>query len=140
MPSLIAIFPSPEKAKHFADHFGIVGLRAKVVQEGKNVTVNTDDAKSFEFVKQMVKDIREDSRADNHIGRFLISMRECVANDRSFDFDLLDKTAVKINPDFAKRFLMVYENLCDEARRNMTFIAIESKASHTKALQFVMDR
>lgn len=140
MPSLKAIFSTPEKAKHFADHFGIVGLRAKVVQEGKSVTITTDDDKSFEFVKQMVGDIREDSRADNHIGRFLISMRECVANDRSIDIDLLDKSAVKINPDFAKRFLMMYESLGDEARRNMTFIAIESKASHIKAFQFVMDR
>jgi hypothetical protein len=138
MPTLKAIFPSPEKAKEFADHFGIVGLRAKVVLENKSVEIATDDAKSFEFIKQMVRDIREDSRSDRHIVRLLSTIRECAVGDRSFEMGLLDGSAAKIGSDFARRFLSLYEKLSDEARRKMCFISVESKESHAKAVQFVM--
>lgn len=140
MPSLKAIFATPAKAKHFADHFGVVGLRAQVVHEGKSVTVTTEDAKSFEFVKQMVRDIREDYRADGRIGRFLLVVREAAVTGKPASFDLLDSSSVQVQPDFARRFLSLYENLSDEARRKMCFVMIEGKQSHVKATRFVMDK
>lgn len=140
MPSIKAIFATPAKAKHFADHFGIVGLRAEIVQEGKSVVVTTEDAKSFEFVKQMIRDIREDFLADGRIARFLMIVREAAVKGSPVSFDLLDSSSVQVQPDFARRFLTIYEKLGDEARRKMCFIAIEGKQSHAKATRFVMDK
>lgn len=140
MPSLIAIFATPAKAKHFADHFGIVGLRAKVIQEDKTVTVMTDDFKSFEFVKQMVHDIREDVRVDRHIGRFITLMRESAVSGQPAKMDLLDGSAVTVGSDFARRFLVLHEKLGDEARRNISFLSVENGVSHNKVSQFVMNR
>lgn len=140
MPSLTAIFATPAKAKHFADHFGIVGLRAKAVLEDKKVTVTTDDPKSFDFVKQMVRDIREDVRVDKHIGRFLLLMRECAASNQPVRLDLIDGSVKTIESDFARRFLVLHEKLGDEARRNITFLSVESGSSHGKVSQFIMNR
>ena len=140
MPSLLAIFATPSNAKRFADHFSIVGLRAKVVQEGNRVSVTTEDAKSFEFVRQMVRDLKEDSRVDNQIARFLVTMRESAVRNTATKIALLDQSTIEVSPDFAQRFLSLHESLTDEARRKMCFVAIESRGSHEKTARFVMNK
>lgn len=140
MPKVRLNFGSPEKAKQFADHFGIVGIRATAVQEGRSVVVTTSDDKSVRFIKSMAEDIRGDGRADQYISVFLRMTKASAMSGDGVDLKLLDGSLVRMESAFAKRFLMLHEKLGDEARRNMCFITIQGKDSHSKAVDFVMGR
>lgn len=133
-------FNNPIKATEFVNHFGIIGLPAEVVLEDNTVVVNVKDSKSLNFIRQMIEDIREDSRADKYIGHFVVLMRECAGLERAVKLDLIDGSAVMVESKFARRFLELYERINDESRRNLSFVAVENEQSHKKVLRFVMNQ
>jgi hypothetical protein len=140
MPTLRLNFGTPDKAKHFADNFGVVGIQAEVIQEDRSVIVRTADSKSASFVKQMAQDIQEESKAEKYVSLFLQQVKASAVADRQIELKLLDGSTVHMESTFARRFLMLHEKLGEEARRNMCLVTTESKASYAKAVSFVMDK
>ena len=138
MPTLRLNFGTPDKAKSFADSFGVVGIKAEVVREDRSVIVRTSDPKSASFIKQMARDIQEDGRVEKTLDLFLRQVKTSAVADRQIELKLLDGSSVHMESTFARRFLMLHEKLGEEARQNMCLITIQDRNSHTKAVDFVM--
>ena len=140
MPTLQLNFVSPDTAEKFANRFGIIGLRSEVITEGCSVVVRTDDAKSASFVKQMARDITEDIKAERAVQSLMRRVSDSAVNDIQVELELMDGSSVRMESAFARRFLILHEKLGDEARRNICFVAIQDRHSHTKAVDFVMSK
>lgn len=139
MPTLKVTFGSPEKAKEFSTHFGVVGLKATAKADGNSVVVTSEDTKTIDFVKHMVNDIKSSVKMESVIERLLHTSTEAETTGQSLSMMLLDGSSIDIDPSFAKRFNEMRMDMSDESRSSLCAVMVESKESHEKAREFVMN-
>jgi hypothetical protein len=139
MPTLKVTFGSPEKAKEFSTHFGIVGLKATAKADGNSVVVSSEDTKTIDFVKNMVSDIKSSVKMESMIERLLTTLNEAETTGQTLSMMLLDGTSIDIDAPFAKRFGEVCEDMSDESRVSLCALMVEGAESHQKSREFFMN-
>jgi hypothetical protein len=138
MPTLKVNFKSPDKANEFVKHFGVVGIKAKTKIDGSSVSITSTDAKTHDFVKQMVSDLKSEAKMESIVLGFLDAIVEAANNSVVTEATLLDESRVSIDPEFATKFIKIHDGLSEESGQAMLrFLATESMDSFNKTKTFV---
>lgn len=140
MSTLNVNFKSPSKAAEFAKNFGVVGLKATAKVDGSVVVVTSPDAKTHDFVKQMVADLKSEAKMESTMSRFLSSIIEASIHGEIVEVNLLDGSTVSIHPKFADKFIKVHDSMCEDTGQGLLrSLAVESADSFTKTMKFVAE-
>jgi hypothetical protein len=140
MPTLTVKFKTPTKAAEFSKNFGVVGIKAVAKVDGSNVIVSTKDAKTHEFVKQMVSDLKAETKMESVCTGFLKAVVESANDNKTTEVKLYDDSLVSVDPNFAVKFIEVHENIEEETYQAiLRSLAVESVESFNKTKKFVTE-
>lgn len=138
MPTLKVNFKLPAKATEFVKHFGVVGLKATAKVDGSSVTITSPDAKTHDFVKQMVGDLKIEAKMESVMKNFTAAITESSINNTDTNVVLFDGSSVSIDPDFANKFIKVHDNLSEDFGQGvLRCLVVENTESFEKTKAFV---
>lgn len=140
MPTLKVNFKTPAKASEFAKNFDVVGVKATTKVSGSSVSITTKDTKTHDFVKQMISDLKGETKMESTMSSFLLSVIGSASNDAVVETRLYDDSVVQIDPEFARNFIRVHDSLNEESVQGMLrAVAVESIDSFNKTKHFVTE-
>ncbi len=140
MPTLKVNFKTPAKASEFAKNFGVVGVKATVKVDGSSVSIMSKDSKTHDFVKQMVGDLKGETKMESTMSSFLLSVIGSANNEAIVETKLYDDSVVTIDPEFARNFIRIHDSLSSEDGQSMLrALAVESVDSFNKTKEFVAE-